>query len=70
MQTLLSMEEFDIQRTTHRYIFLYENQRDALISLIYFRNRTLRVSDSFSVHHHDSSTVHTAIGTCHTGYAC
>jgi hypothetical protein len=35
-------------------------------SQIYFWNRTLHVSDSFSVHHQESSTVHTAI---HTGYA-
>jgi hypothetical protein len=34
-----------------------------------FWNRTLHVSDSFSVHHQESSTVHTAIGICHTGYA-
>ena len=26
-------------------------------------------SDSISVHHQESSTVHTAIGICHTGYA-
>jgi len=25
--------------------------------------------DSYSVHHQESSTVHTAIGICHTGYA-
>ena len=36
------------------------------MSQIYFWNRTLHVSDSFSVHHQQSSTVHTAI---HTGYA-
>jgi len=41
------------------------NQWDALISQIYFWNRTLHVSDGFSVHHQESSTVHTAI---HTGY--
>jgi hypothetical protein len=46
-----------------------KNQRDALISQIYFRNRTLQVSASFSVHHQESSNVHTAIGICHTGYA-
>ena len=34
-----------------------------------FWNRTLHVSDSFSVHHQESSTVHTAIGICHTDYA-
>jgi len=31
--------------------------------------RTLQVSDSFSVHHQESSTVHTATGICHTGFA-
>jgi len=35
---------------------------------MYFWNRTLHVSDSFSAHHQESSTVHTAIGICHTGY--
>jgi len=59
----------DIHRTLHRDTFLQQNQRDALISQIYFWNRTLHVSDSFSVHHQESSTVHTAIGICHTGYA-
>ena len=43
-----------------------KSQRDARISQIYFWNGTLHVSDSFSVHHHESSTVYTAI---HTGYA-
>jgi len=38
-------------------------------SHIYFWNRTLHVSDRFSVHHQESSTVHTATGICHTGYA-
>ena len=55
--------KFDIRRTVD------QNQQDALISQIYFWNRTLHVSDSFSVHHPESSTVHTAIGICHTGYA-
>jgi len=32
-------------------------------------NRTLHVSDSSSVCHQEFSTVHTAIGVCHTGYA-
>jgi hypothetical protein len=53
----------------HRDIFLKQNQRYALISQIYFWNRTLHVSDSFSVHHRESSTAHTAIGVCHTVYA-
>ena len=38
-------------------------------SQIYFWNRTLHVLDRFSVHHQESSTVHTAIGICHTGFA-
>jgi len=36
---------------------------------IYFRNRTLHISDSFAVHYQESRTVHTAIGTYDTGYA-
>ena len=36
------------------------------MSQIYFWNITLHVSDSISVHHPESSTLHTAI---HTGYA-
>ena len=40
-----------------------QNQRDALISEIYFWNKTLRVSHRFSVHHQESSTVYTAVGT-------
>ena len=31
-------------------------------------NKTLHVSDSSSVHHQESSTVHTAICICHTGF--
>jgi len=36
---------------------------------ILFWYRTLHVSDRFTVHHQESSTVYTAIGICHTGYA-
>ena len=61
--------EFDNQRTVHHDIFLKQNQRDARISWIYFWNRTLHVSDKSSVHHQESSTVHTAISICHTGFA-
>ena len=45
------------------------NQREALISQIYFWNRTLYVSDSTSVHHQESSNVHTPISIGHTGDA-
>jgi hypothetical protein len=54
------------------YIVVYfynKNQQYTLISQIYFWNRTLHVSDGFSVHHQEASTAHTAIGICHTGYA-
>ena len=50
------------------YILVIKPTR-CTISQIYFWNRTLHVSDTFSVHHQDSSTVYTAIGICHTGYA-
>jgi hypothetical protein len=54
--------KFDIRRTVQRDVFLEQNQRGVPISIIFFRNRTLHVSDSFSVNHQESSTVHTAIG--------
>ena len=41
--------------------FLSYNQLDALISQIYFRNKTLHVSDSSSVHHQEFITAHTAM---------
>jgi len=62
-------DKFDILRIVHRDIFLEINQREALISQIYFWNVTLHVSDSKSVHHQESSTVLTAIGKGHTDYA-
>jgi len=37
------------------------HQVGALISQIYFRNETLHVSDSSSVHHQEFFTVHTAM---------
>jgi len=46
-----------------------KSQRAELISQINFWNRPLHVSDIFSVHHQESSTVHAAKGICHTGYA-
>jgi len=36
---------------------------------MYFWNRTLHVSDRFTAHHQESSTVYTATGICHTGNA-
>ena len=52
---------FDILRTVHLDIFLYLNQREALISQIYFWNGTLHVSESFCVHHQESSVVSLSI---------
>ena len=42
-----------------------ENQLDALISQIYFWNKSLHVSDNSSVHHQEFFTAHTAM-VCHT----
>jgi len=42
-------------------ILIKKNQADALISQIYFWNKTLHVSDSSSVHHQESITVYTAM---------
>jgi len=53
---------------TATYILIIKPTR-CTISQIYFWNRTLHVSKSVSVHHQESSTVHTAVGICHTGYA-
>ena len=46
---------------TFRFFILYCNKTklDALISQIYFWNKTLHVSDSYSVHHQKFITVHT-----------
>ena len=40
---------------------IHTHQLDALISQIYFWNKTLHVSDSSSVHHQEFFTVHTAM---------
>jgi hypothetical protein len=50
------------------YILIIKPTR-CTISQIYVWNRTLHVSDSFSVHHQESSIEDTARGICHTGYA-
>jgi hypothetical protein len=34
-----------------------------------FWYRTVHVSDRFTAHHQESSTVYRAIGICHTGFA-
>ena len=65
----LRIKKQEIRPVLHEHDDGDENQRDALISQIYFWNRTLHVSDRFCVHHQESSTVYTATGICHTGYA-
>ena len=45
----------------YRDKFLQQEQLDALISQIYFWNKTVHVSDSSSVHHQEFFTVHTAM---------
>jgi len=39
------------------------------LKFILFWNNILHVSDSFSVHHQEFKTVHTATGVCQTGTA-
>jgi len=48
--------------------FRKSNQLDASIYKIYFYHKTPRVSGIFCAHHQGLSTVHTAIGTLHSGY--
>jgi len=50
------------------YILIIKPTRCSNFSNLFW-NRTLHVLDGFSVHHQESSTVHTAVGICHTGYA-
>jgi hypothetical protein len=54
--------------TLYRSILIIKPTRCTNFSNLFW-NRTLHVSDSFSVHHQESSTVHTAIGVCHKGFA-
>ena len=44
-----------------------KNKRCTDFLNLFFWNRTLNVSDGFSVRHQESITVHTTIGVCHTG---
>ena len=45
-----------------------KNQRDALISQIYFGTELYMFWTGLLVHHQESSNVYAAIGICHTGY--
>ena len=59
LKTLLTFWTFTVIFPGHwLYCFLQYNQLDALISQIYFWNKTLHVSDSSSVHHQEFYTVH------------
>ena len=48
-------------------LILKTNKMQHFSNLFLFR--TLNYSDRFTVHNQESSTVHTAIGICHTDYA-
>jgi len=52
---------FPSEPNQHFNYILIINQLDALISQIYFWNKTLRVLDSSSVHYQEFFTVHTAV---------
>ena len=54
----------------HRNIIsIVKPTRCTNVSNLFYFGMTLHVSDSLPVHHQESSTVHTAIGICRTGYA-
>ena len=59
--------DFDVQVTVYRDKCLYQNQLDALISQVYFWNKTLHVSDSSSVHHQEFFYCKHSNGICHRG---
>ena len=61
-----SIENLCLEKDQSVKSILITKPTGAPISQIYFWNRTLCVSDRFSVHHQQPSTAHTAI---HTGYA-
>ena len=46
-------------------VYSYNKTNEMHQFLIYFWNKILHVSDSFSVHHQESTAVHTAVGICH-----
>jgi len=48
------------------FFYIKSNQMHNISNLFYFWNNTLRVSDSLSIHHQESKTVHTASGIRHT----
>ena len=51
-----------------RYSYNKTNEMHQFLKFI-FGIELYRFWDSFSVHHQESSTVHTAIRICHTSYA-
>ena len=59
---------FYVQVTVHTYK-LRIKQLDASNIQHLFCHKTLRVSGIFCAHHQELSTVRTAIGTYHAGYA-
>jgi hypothetical protein len=72
--TMISLGQIGASSPFFSLLFKEKSKRNILIikptrctiSQIYFWNRTLHVSDIFSVHHQEAGTVETAIGICHT----
>jgi len=60
---------FKCSRDRRQYTVLIIKTKELHYFSNLFRYRTLHVSDRFTVHHQDFSTVYTAIGICHAGYA-
>jgi len=69
LETECNVEQSNIQRTVHRDIVfvIKTNEMHYFSNLFWYR--TLHVSDRSTVHHQESSTVYTAVGISHTGYA-
>ena len=59
----------EVKRGNKRKLFLIIKTNEMHHFSNLFWCTTLYVSERFTVHHQGSSTVYTAIGICHTGYA-
>ena len=53
--------KLDVHKSVHRDTIIKETNKMQLYRLIYFSLSALHVSDSSSVHHHEFSTIHTAM---------
>ena len=59
--------KINLRKHVHCILKIKTNEMHCFSNLFWYR--TLHASDSFTVHHQESSIVYTATGICHTGYA-